>query len=180
LLIADEPTTALDVTIQAQILELIKQLKDEFNMAIIWITHDLGVVAGLADTIQVMYGGRIMERGPTRAVFQDTRSAYTLGLLRSLPRLDGSNTKLVNIEGSPPDMRKPPAGDPFAPRNQYATERCFVEMPPLESAAGGDPEHVVAAWYDLREALKKEIAEEGASHPVDKVIANDNTEETAE
>ena len=156
LLIADEPTTALDVTIQAQILELVKQLKDEFNMAIVWITHDLGVVAGLADTIQVMYGGRIMERGPTKDVFQDTRSAYTLGLLRSLPRLDGSNTKLIQIEGSPPDMRRPPKGDPFAVRNPYATERCFEEMPPLEKAPGGAPEHYVAAWYDLREELKKE------------------------
>lgn len=158
LLIADEPTTALDVTIQAQIIELVKQLKDEFNMAIVWITHDLGVVAGIADTVQVMYGGRIMERGPTRAVFQDTRSAYTLGLLRSLPRLDGSNNRLVQIEGSPPDMRKPPVGDPFAPRNPYATARDFEEMPPLEPAAGGDPDHLVAAWYDLREELKKEEA----------------------
>jgi peptide/nickel transport system ATP-binding protein/oligopeptide transport system ATP-binding protein len=163
------------VTIQAQIIELIKQLKDEFNMAIIWITHDLGVVAGIADTIQVMYGGRIMERGPTRAVFQDTRSAYTLGLLRSLPRLDGSNTKLIQIEGAPPDMRKPPIGDPFAIRNQYATERCFVEMPPLEPAPGGDPEHFVAAWYDLRDELRKEMAAGGVGHPT----VDDGTEETA-
>lgn len=168
LLIADEPTTALDVTIQAQILELVKQLKDEFNMAIVWITHDLGVVAGLADTIQVMYGGRILERGPTTEVFRDTRSAYTLGLLRSLPRLDGSNTKLIQIEGSPPDMRRPPKGDPFAVRNPYATERCFEEMPPLENAPGGHPEHFVAAWYDLREELKKEREAEGVvPHPVD-------------
>ncbi len=167
LLIADEPTTALDVTIQAQILELVKQLKEEFNMAIVWITHDLGVVAGLADTIQVLYGGRIMERGPTGEVFQDTRSAYTLGLLRSLPRLDGSNTRLVQIEGSPPDMRRPPAGDPFAPRNKYATERCHEEMPPLEPVEGGHPEHLVAAWYDLREELKAEIEAEGIQHPAD-------------
>jgi peptide/nickel transport system ATP-binding protein len=175
LLIADEPTTALDVTIQAQILELVKQLKEEFNMAIIWITHDLGVVAGLADNIQVMYGGRIMERGPTKVVFQDTRSAYTLGLLRSLPRLDGSNTRLVQIEGAPPDMRKPPIGDPFASRNQYATERCFVEMPPLQPAKGGDPEHLVAAWYDLREVLKQEMDGGGAGHP----HARRGAEETA-
>jgi peptide/nickel transport system ATP-binding protein/oligopeptide transport system ATP-binding protein len=167
LLIADEPTTALDVTIQAQIIELVKQLKDEFNMAIVWITHDLGVVAGLADTIQVLYGGRVMERGPTGEVFQDTRSAYTLGLLRSLPRLDGSNTRLVQIEGSPPDMRRPPEGDPFAPRNQYATERCHQEMPPLEPVEDGHPEHLVAAWYDLREELKNEIEAEGAKHPAD-------------
>jgi oligopeptide/dipeptide ABC transporter ATP-binding protein len=156
LLIADEPTTALDVTIQAQILELIKQLKDEFNMAIVWITHDLGVVAGLADKIQVMYAGRIVERGPTKEVFQDPRNAYTLGLLRSLPRLDGSNRKLVQIEGSPPDMRIEPKGDPFAPRNPYATERDWDETPPLEQVHDGHPEHFVAAWYDLPAALEKE------------------------
>lgn len=156
LLIADEPTTALDVTIQAQILELVKQLKEEFNMAIVWITHDLGVVAGLADTVQVMYAGRIVERGPTKEVFQDPRNAYTLGLLRSLPRLDGSNEKLVQIEGSPPDMRIPPKGDPFAPRNQYRTERDWEEMPPLEPVKNGHPEHMVAAWYDLPAELAKE------------------------
>lgn len=168
LLIADEPTTALDVTIQAQILELVKQLKDEFNMAMIWITHDLGVVAGLADTIQVMYAGKIVERGPTKEVFQDTRSAYTLGLLRSLPRLDGSNTKLIQIEGSPPDMRIPPKGDPFAPRNPYATDRCWVDAPELKVVEGGHPDHMVAAWYDLRTALKAEAEaeaeQEAAAH----------------
>ncbi|MEM9952191.1 MAG: ABC transporter ATP-binding protein [Chloroflexota bacterium] len=158
LLIADEPTTALDVTIQAQIIELVKQLKDEFNMAIVWITHDLGVVAGVADRVSVMYGGRIMEIGPTKEVFQDTRSAYTQGLLDSLPRLDGSNQKLVSIEGSPPDMRIPPKGDPFAPRNPYATERCFEEVPPLQPVQGGHPEHLAAAWYDLREATRNENA----------------------
>jgi oligopeptide/dipeptide ABC transporter ATP-binding protein len=116
-----------------------------------------------------------MERGPTKIVFQDTRSAYTLGLLRSLPRLDGSNTRLVQIEGAPPDMRKPPIGDPFASRNQYATERCFVEMPPLQPVKGGDPEHLVAAWYDLREVLKQEMAGGGAGHP----HARRGAEETA-
>ncbi|MCA9883379.1 MAG: ABC transporter ATP-binding protein [Anaerolineae bacterium] len=156
LLIADEPTTALDVTIQAQILELVKQLKEEFNMAMIWITHDLGVVAGLADNIQVMYAGKVVERGPTKEVFADTRSAYTLGLLRSLPRLDGSNAKLIQIEGSPPDMRIPPKGDPFAPRNPYATDRCWVDAPVLKPVEGGHPDHLVAAWYDLRAALEAE------------------------
>lgn len=156
LLIADEPTTALDVTIQAQIIELIKQLKDEFNMAIVWITHDLGVVAGIADRVLVMYGGRIMEMGPTKEVFQDTRSAYTQGLLDSLPRLDGSNKRLTSIDGSPPDMRIPPSGDPFAPRNRYATERCFDEMPPLQPVEGGHPEHLVAAWYDLRKEMRND------------------------
>lgn len=151
LLIADEPTTALDVTIQAQIIELVKELKDKLGMAMIWITHDLGVVAGIADTIQVMYGGRIVERGPIRNVFKDTRNAYTLGLLESLPRLDAKEQKrLQSIEGSPPDMTIEPVGDPFAPRNPYATEKCWNETPPLRPVPDGHPEHLVAAWYDLR------------------------------
>jgi peptide/nickel transport system ATP-binding protein/oligopeptide transport system ATP-binding protein len=159
LLIADEPTTALDVTIQAQIIELVKQLKDEFNMAIIWVTHDLGVVAGIADTVQVMYAGRIVERGPTREVFQDTRNAYTLGLLRSIPRLDRKGERLTQIEGSPPDMRIPPKGDSFAPRNPYATPRCFEETPPLVPVVSGHPEHLSANWYDLREVVAQDVAE---------------------
>jgi peptide/nickel transport system ATP-binding protein/oligopeptide transport system ATP-binding protein len=159
LLIADEPTTALDVTIQAQIIELVKQLKDEFNMAIIWVTHDLGVVAGIADTVQVMYAGRVVERGPTREVFQDTRNAYTLGLLRSLPRLDRKGERLVQIEGSPPDMRIPPKGDPFAPRNPYATPRCFEEIPPLVPVVAGHPEHMSANWYDLRTVVAADVIE---------------------
>ncbi|MEM7537180.1 MAG: ABC transporter ATP-binding protein [Chloroflexota bacterium] len=158
LLIADEPTTALDVTIQAQIIELIKDLKKELGMAVIWITHDLGVVAGIADTIQVMYGGRIVERGPVRAVFKDTRSAYTLGLLNSLPRMDQpSGTRLLPIGGLPPDLLDPPVGDAFAPRNPYATPRCFEETPPLKPAPDGVPDHLVAAWYDLREVAADEL-----------------------
>jgi oligopeptide transport system ATP-binding protein len=159
LLIADEPTTALDVTIQAQIIELVKQLRDELGMAMIWITHDLGVVAGLADTIQVMYGGLIVERGPIDSVFKDPRNAYTLGLLNSLPRLDrrGGGGRLHQIEGSPPDMRNEPKGDPFAPRNPYRTERCWNEIPPLRQTEDGVPGHMVAAHYDLREVRKKEV-----------------------
>jgi len=162
LLIADEPTTALDVTIQAQIIELVKELKDQLGMAIIWITHDLGVVAGIADTIQVMYAGQVMERGPVREVFKDTRNAYTLGLLNSLPRMDQrkGGGKLQQIEGTPPDMRRKPVGDPFAPRNPYATERCFTEQPPLLPVEGGDPAHLCAAWYDLRE-IRKNAKQEG-------------------
>jgi oligopeptide/dipeptide ABC transporter ATP-binding protein len=159
LLIADEPTTALDVTIQAQIVELVKDLKRRLGMAIIWITHDLGVVAGIADTVQVMYAGRIVERGPVRAVFKDTRSAYTYGLLRSLPRADAEKGgRLLPIPGTPPDMVDPPPGDAFAPRNPYATERCWQETPPLAPVEGGDPNHLVAAWYDLRTAVPKPIA----------------------
>ncbi len=157
LLIADEPTTALDVTIQAQIIELIKQLKEELGMAIIWITHDLGVVAGIADTIQVMYAGRIVERGPIKSVFQNPHNAYTLGLLHSLPRLDSrGGGRLNQIEGSPPDMRIEPKGDPFAPRNPYATERDWEEMPPLRQAENGEEGHMVAAWYNLPKLLKEQ------------------------
>ncbi|MCS6836283.1 MAG: ABC transporter ATP-binding protein [Anaerolineae bacterium] len=163
LLIADEPTTALDVTIQAQIIELVKQLRDEFKMAMIWITHDLGVVAELADTIQVMYGGMVVERGPAKEVFGDPRNAYTLGLMRSLPKMEGERERLTQIEGSPPDMRIPPKGDPFAPRNQYATERCFNEIPPLMPVRDGHPEHLAAAWYDLRAILEAEQKEGAVS-----------------
>ncbi len=162
LLIADEPTTALDVTIQAQIIELIKQLKEELGMAIIWITHDLGVVAGIADTLQVMYGGMILERGPIKAVMHNPHNAYTLGLMNSLPRLDeDGNRRLQQIEGSPPDMRIEPVGDPFAPRNPYATERCFKERPPLRQVEGSAEGHLVAAWYDLPAVLKAEAAQNG-------------------
>jgi len=162
LLIADEPTTALDVTIQAQIIELVQQLRRDLGMAMIWITHDLGVVAGLADNIQVMYGGRIVERGPIEEVFKDPRNAYTLGLLNSLPRHDQrqSGDRLRQIEGAPPDMRFPPKGDPFAPRNPYRTERCLTEMPPLRPVEGGSPEHLVAAWYDLPTLIKAEKEKE--------------------
>ncbi len=153
LLIADEPTTALDVTIQAQIIELMSKLRDELGMSLIWITHDLGVVAGIADTIQVMYGGTIMERGPTRSVFKDTRNAYTLGLLNSLPRPDQGVERLVPIAGSPPNLLSPLQGDPFAPRNPHATERCFKERPPLEPVTSGHSEHLAAAWYDLPEVV---------------------------
>ena len=165
LLIADEATTALDVTVQAQILDLMKDLKRKLSMAMIWITHDMGVVAGLADNVQVMYGGRIMERGPARAVFNDTRSAYTWGLLRSLPdhaegRVYETHTpgqarrrpRLRQIAGAPPDMTNPPPGDPFAPRNPFATERCLREVPPLVQARDAAPGHLVAAWYDLPRA----------------------------
>jgi len=155
LLIADEPTTALDVTIQAQIVELIKQLKDEFGMAIIWITHDLGVVAGIADTIQVMYAGKIVERGPIKEVFGDSRHPYTLGLLKSLPRLDArASEKLLQIEGQPPDLRLQPAGCPFAPRCPYMIEKCVVDTPMLERVPGEPDGHTMSCWVDVREGVK--------------------------
>jgi oligopeptide/dipeptide ABC transporter ATP-binding protein len=161
LLIADEATTALDVTVQAEIVALVQELKRELGMAIIWITHDLGVVAGISDTVQVMYAGRILERGPVDDIFADPRNAYTLGLLRSLPDLSGGRTgrrRLHQIEGAPPDMRHLPPGDPFAPRNAFATPRCRSEMPPLAQAPGAAPGHLVAAWYDLPKLLSQEAA----------------------
>ncbi|MHB2210134.1 ABC transporter ATP-binding protein [Methylobacterium sp. CM6257] len=160
LLIADEATTALDVTVQAEIVALVQDLKRELGMAIVWITHDLGVVAGISDTVQVMYAGRILERGPVDDIFSDPRNAYTLGLLRSLPDLGGGRAgrRLHQIEGAPPDMRHPLTGDPFAPRNAYATPRCRAEMPPLAQAPGAAPGHLVAAWYDLPKLLEAEAA----------------------
>lgn len=157
LLIADEATTALDVTVQAQILDLVRDLKNRFGTTVIWITHDMGVVAELADTVQVMYRGRIMERGPVSSVFHDPRSAYTWSLLRSLPD-EGvrSRRRLYQIVGSPPNMAAPPPGDPFAPRNPFATERCHSDMPSLREVPSGAPGHLVAAWYDLPARLAEE------------------------
>jgi peptide/nickel transport system ATP-binding protein/oligopeptide transport system ATP-binding protein len=155
LLIADEATTALDVTVQAQILDLVRDLRRRVGMAIIWITHDMGVVAGLADTVQVMYSGRVMERGGVRDVFHNPRSAYTWGLLQSLPpETKQPGAKLRQIPGQPPDPYDPPPGDPFAPRNPFATERCRHEMPPLAQVRDGTPGHLAAAWYDLPSALR--------------------------
>lgn len=153
LLIADEPTTALDVTIQAQIVELVKRLRDKIGMAIIWITHDLGVISGMADTIQVMYAGYIVERGPVTEIFRDTRHPYTLGLRQSLPRIDRRGERLVPIEGAPPDMRKKPVGCPFVPRCPYRIDICSVEMPPLVPVEGGAPDHIAACHVDVRKGV---------------------------
>ncbi len=151
LLIADEPTTALDVTIQAQILDLVRRLRDKIGMAMIWISHDLGVVAGLADTVNVMYAGYIVERGPAKAVYGDSRHPYTLGLLGSLPRLDQKNENLFSIKGSPPDMRYLPKGCPFAERCPWVDEKCIAENPPLMPAPDSTEDHIMACWYDVRE-----------------------------
>ncbi|MGD9944513.1 MAG: ABC transporter ATP-binding protein [Burkholderiaceae bacterium] len=160
LLIADEPTTALDVTIQAQILELVQDLKAKLGMAMIWISHDLGVVAGLADTVQVMYAGCVLERGPVDAIFGDPRNAYTLGLLQSMPPRDGTTGhRLTPIRGQPPNPFDLPKGDPFAPRNPFATPRCHVEMPPLVQVADGAEGHLCAAFYDLRTAPRSDDTE---------------------
>ena len=148
LIIADEPTTALDVTIQAQIVDLVKRLRDRLGMALIWITHDLGVVAGLADRVTVMYAGFMVELAPVEKVYKNTRHPYTSALLRSLPRLDGSpGEKLTSIDGSPPELYELPPGCPFAPRCEYVKEICWQQNPSLEEVA---PEHSIACWVDLK------------------------------
>ncbi|MCS6963133.1 ABC transporter ATP-binding protein [Thermoflexus sp.] len=147
ILIADEPTTALDVTIQAQIIDLVKRLRDELGMAIIWITHDLGVVAGLAHRVAVMYAGYIVEEAPVLELYHHPRHPYTLGLLGSLPRLDRrERQRLVSIDGMPPDLLELSRGCPFAPRCPYAFDRCWEENPRLEEIA---PNHRIACWVDV-------------------------------
>ncbi|HLF29145.1 MAG TPA: ABC transporter ATP-binding protein [Anaerolineae bacterium] len=147
ILIADEPTTALDVTIQAQIVDLVKRLRDELGMAIVWITHDLGVVARLVANVIVMYAGYIIERAPVKELYAQPSHPYTLGLLGSLPRLDElERRRLVSIEGAPPDLVDLPQGCPFAARCPYVIERCRQENPPLRSIG---PDHEVACWYDV-------------------------------
>jgi peptide/nickel transport system ATP-binding protein len=131
LLIADEPTTALDVTVQAQILEVLADLRSRLGIGLILITHDLGVVAGTADTVAVMYAGRIVERGEVDAVFEAPRHPYTQGLLAALPKLDAGDAPLVGIEGRPPSLRDPPAGCAFHPRCALAEARCRIERPAL-------------------------------------------------
>jgi oligopeptide/dipeptide ABC transporter ATP-binding protein len=144
-LIADEPTTALDVTIQAQILELIDRLKDEFNSAVVLITHDLGVVADIADRIAVMYAGRMVEFGDKRDVFYDPQMPYTWGLLGSIPRLDRpKQDRLHSIEGMPPSLINPPQGCKFRPRCPHAFDKC-MEEPELVSRAG-KPTHLDRCW----------------------------------
>ncbi|HVW19773.1 MAG TPA: ABC transporter ATP-binding protein [Opitutaceae bacterium] len=131
LLIADEPTTALDVTVQAQILELIKAMQREIGMAVIFITHDLAVVSGLCDRVQVMYAGRLVETADTRTLFRDPRHPYTRALQRSIPALQPKGAELFTIPGLPPDLSKPLPGCPFAPRCEFAAEACRREIPPL-------------------------------------------------
>jgi oligopeptide transport system ATP-binding protein len=145
-LIADEPTTALDVTIQAQIVELVKRLRDEIGMAVIWITHDLGVVAGFAEQVIVMYAGFIVEMAPVKALYGDPRHPYTIGLLGSLPRLDEVGKELASIEGLPPDLIALPKGCPFAARCDYVLDKCLEENPALEPVGPG---HYIACWVDV-------------------------------
>ncbi len=148
LLIADEPTTALDVTIQAQITDLVKRLQDQLGMAVIWITHDLGVIAGLSKRVNVMYAGSLIEKGPVKEIYGNPHHPYTVGLLGSLPHIDERpGEKLFSIKGEPPDLLGLSEGCPFAPRCTYAVERCFHETPSLEPT---EPGHMVACWEKER------------------------------
>jgi oligopeptide transport system ATP-binding protein len=147
LLIADEPTTALDVTIQAQIVELVTELRRTFGMAIIWITHDLGVVAGLADRVIVMYAGYIVEEALVDDLYEHPRHPYTMALLSALPRVDRrQSSRLKSIRGSPPSLLVEPRGCPFAPRCEHSLERCRDENPELRQVATG---HRIACWVDI-------------------------------
>lgn len=158
LLIADEPTTALDVTIQAQILELMMDLKEKLGMAIIMITHDLGIVASMCERIAVMYAGRIVEYGTTDDIFYNPKHEYTKGLLKSIPRLDATeHERLVPIEGTPVDMLNPPKGCPFAPRCEQCMRICLREMPPVTEF---DEVHYTQCWMNQKAQMEGEAANE--------------------
>ena len=155
LLIADEPTTALDVTIQAQIVELVVRLRQEMGMSIIWITHDLGVVAGLAERVIVMYAGYIVEEADVNSLYEDPHHPYTLALLAALPRADKRrDRRLKSIRGAPPNLLVEPRGCPFAPRCEYVMERCLAENPTLQEHA---PFHKSACWLDPSELRRREM-----------------------
>ncbi|HMA36248.1 MAG TPA: ABC transporter ATP-binding protein [Chloroflexia bacterium] len=151
LLIADEPTTALDVTIQAQILDLIKRLKREFGTAVLMITHDLGVVAGMCDRVQVMYAGHLVEQAAVEQLYADPRHPYTLGLIRSVPRLDEvRKERLEPIPGLPPDLVNVPPGCPFYPRCSFHMPVCLEQRPLLRPVDG---QHTAACWADIKGAV---------------------------
>jgi oligopeptide/dipeptide ABC transporter ATP-binding protein len=152
LVLADEPTTGLDVTVQAQILDLLAELQRERHMAVVLVTHDLGVVASRTDHIVVMYAGRIVEQAPTHTLFADTHMPYTRALMDSIPRLsEPSGSRLRAIAGRPPDLIHPPPGCRFAPRCPYAQDKCRESEPPLRTA--GTPDHLFACWFPLVNGL---------------------------
>ena len=154
-LIADEPTTALDVTIQAQIIELVKKLRQELGMGIVWITHDLGVVAGIADRVMVMYGGQVVEHAPVADLYKRPLHPYTHALLETLPSLDSTRTdRLRTIGGQPPHMTEAPAACPFRARCRHAVARCHAENPPLFDLGGN---HQVACWWDLEKESLRDV-----------------------
>jgi oligopeptide/dipeptide ABC transporter ATP-binding protein len=150
IVIADEPTTALDVTVQAQIIDLVKRLQESLGVAVIWITHDLGVVAGIADRVLVMYGGTIVENALVDALYDDPQHPYTIGLLKAIPRVDASGEaeeeELASIEGQPPDLLQPLLFCPFASRCNYVFDRCWQELPVLRPVIAG---HEIACFYDV-------------------------------
>jgi oligopeptide transport system ATP-binding protein len=155
IVVADEPTTALDVTVQAQIVDLFKRLRDAIGMAIIWITHDLGVVAGLAERVLVMYGGRVAEIAAVDDLYETPQHPYTQGLLGALPRLDSSESKrLVSIEGTPPDLLIPVTHCSFAPRCPYAFDRCWEEIPPLIPLG---LRHHASCFYDINQGGPRNV-----------------------
>jgi oligopeptide/dipeptide ABC transporter ATP-binding protein len=150
LLIADEPTTALDVTIQAQILELLASLKEQLDLAVLLISHDLGVIAGVCDRVDVMYAGRLVEEAPTEELFARPAHPYVVGLLDSTPRLDVVTRRLVSIDGNPPDPLLVGAGCPFAPRCRHESSECHVECPPFVEVASG---RKAACWHSFEMSL---------------------------
>ena len=157
-LIADEPTTALDVTVQAQILALLRDLQRDFGTAIVLITHDLGVVAGICDRVMVMYGGRVMEYAQANDIFYQPSHPYTIGLLGALPRLNSDNAELLSIPGNPPNMNNLPKGCPFSPRCQVAIDRCSTELPTLISAS--HQANVMRACHRPIDELTTPVAQE--------------------
>lgn len=155
IIIADEPTTALDVTVQAQIVDLFKRLSEALNAAVIWITHDLGVVAGIADRVLVMYGGRAAEIAVVDDLYENPQHPYTFGLLGALPKLDSKDSKrLVSIRGTPPDLMIPLQHCPFAWRCDYAFDRCWEEIPPQIEVA---PKHQVSCFYDMEKGEPRDV-----------------------
>jgi peptide/nickel transport system ATP-binding protein len=165
LLIADEPTTALDVTVQAQVLAVIKTLQEEFGTAVILITHDLGVVADVADQVQVMYAGAVMEKADLRTTFFANHHPYTEGLLLSLPAYGGERERLRPIHGQPPSLINLPPGCPFSPRCDYVMDRCRTETPPLASV-GDDATHLSACWLPHDMAARNELRRKVAGEPL--------------
>jgi peptide/nickel transport system ATP-binding protein len=158
LLIADEPTTALDVTVQAQVLRVIRRMQELFGTAVILITHDLGVIADVADDVLVMYGGKMMERADRRTLFRSSHHPYTEGLLQSLPAYGGDRERLRPIPGTPPSLLEPPPGCPFAPRCPYVMDICTTEMPGLDPAEDV-PGHLSACWLPRDGAARRELRE---------------------
>ncbi|PZO64433.1 MAG: ABC transporter ATP-binding protein [Paracoccus denitrificans] len=180
LVIADEPTTALDVTVQAQIMTLLDDLQRDFNMAMILITHDLGVVAGSCERVMVMYGGRVMERGPVDPIFAEPTHPYTQGLLAAIPRVDQDDERLWAIPGSPPNMTRPPPGCPFAPRCAYVRAECTQDMPPLQGFAD---DRARACYAPIAEVLAgppadavTDIPEAAAADELDLIAASELTD----